>query len=110
MRARRLWAGRFSEDSILSSYYHPKSRGGFSTANGPWFASLHVSPHGETKCVKGPSVRRAPRSEVARSTRRAASARGPALSRQYAEHGEQTQRRNGAPIACFGPQVVRHAG
>ena len=29
---------------------------------------------------------------------------------QYGEHGEQAQRSNGGPIACFGRQVVRKAG
>ena len=29
---------------------------------------------------------------------------------QYVEHGEQVQRSNGGPIACFGRQVVRNAG
>jgi len=60
--------------------------------------SLHFSPRGETKCVRGASVRGA---------RRLTS--GGVLG-QYVEHGEQAQRSNGGPIACFGRQVVRNAG
>ena len=29
---------------------------------------------------------------------------------QYVEHGEQAQRSNGGPIACFDRQAVRNAG
>ena len=61
-------------------------------------SSPHFSPRGETKCVRGPSVRGARRS-----------ARGGVLE-QYGEHGEQAQRSNGGLIACFGRQVVRNAG
>ena len=61
-------------------------------------ASSHVSTDGEAKCVRGPSVRGA---------RRLTSG---GVLRQYVEHGEQAQRSNGGPIACFGRQVVRNAG
>ena len=50
--------------------------------------SLHFSPR-EAKCVRGPSVRGA---------RRLTS--GGVLG-QYVEHGEQAQRSNGGPVACF---------
>ena len=56
------------------------------------------SPRGEVKCVRGASVRGA---------RRLTSASVLGL---YVEHGEQAQRRNGGPIACFGRQAVRNAG
>ena len=56
------------------------------------------SPGGEAKCVRGLSVQGARRS-----------ARGGVLE-QYVEHGEQAQRRNGGPIACFDRQLVRNAG
>ena len=56
------------------------------------------SPGGEAKCVRGPSVQGARRS-----------ARGGVLE-QYVEHGEQAQRSNGGPIACFDRQLVRNAG
>ena len=56
------------------------------------------SPRGEAKCVRGPSVQGARRS-----------ARGGVLE-QYVEHGEQAQRSNGGPLACFDRQVVRNAG
>ncbi len=62
------------------------------------FTSLLFSPRGEAKCVRGASVRGA---------RRLTS--GGVLG-QYVEHGEQAQRSNGGPIACFGRQVVRNAG
>ena len=60
--------------------------------------SLHFSPHGETKCVRGASVRGA---------RRLTSGGVPG---QYVEHGDQAQRSNGGPSTCFGRQVVRNAG
>ena len=56
------------------------------------------SPDGETKCVRGPSVQGARRS-----------ARGGVLE-QHVEHGEQAQRSNGGPIACFDRQLVRNVG
>ena len=61
-------------------------------------SSLLFSPRGAAKCVRGPSVRGA---------RRLTS--GGVLG-QSVEHGEQAQRSNGGPIACFGRQVVRNAG
>ncbi len=56
------------------------------------------SPRGEAKRVRGPSVRGARRP-----------ARGGVLE-QYGEHGEQAQRSNGGPMACFGRQAVRNVG
>ena len=61
-------------------------------------ASPLFSPRGEVKCVRGPSVRGARRSTS-----------GGVLG-QYGEHGEQAQRSNGGPLACFGRQAVRNAG
>ena len=60
--------------------------------------SLHFSPRGETKCVRGPSVR-----DAGRLTS------GGVLG-QSVEHGEQAQRSNGGAISRFGRQVVRNAG
>ncbi len=60
--------------------------------------SLHFSPPGEAKCVRGLSVRGTGRL-----------ARGGVLE-QYGEHGRQPQRSNDGPIACFDRQVVRNAG
>ena len=53
---------------------------------------------GEAKCVRGPSVRGARRLT-----------RG-GLLEQYGEHGEQAQRSNGGPVACFDRQAVRNVG
>ena len=60
--------------------------------------SLHVSPRGEAKCVRGPSGRGA--SRLARA----------GVLEPYVEHGKQAQRSPGGPIACFDRRVVRHAG
>ena len=68
---------------------------GIVTAGKP---SPHFSPRGETKCVRGASVRGA---------RRLTSG---GVLRQYVEHGEQAQRSTGGPIACFDRQVVRNEG
>ena len=60
--------------------------------------SLHFSPRGEVKCVRGPSGRGA--SRLARA----------GVLEQYVEHGKQTQRSPGGRIACFDRWVVRNAG
>ena len=60
--------------------------------------SLHFSPRGEAKCVRGPSGRGA--SRLARA----------GVLEPYVEHGKQTQRSPGARIACFDRRVVRNAG
>ena len=60
--------------------------------------SLHFSPRGETKCVRGPSGRGA--SRLART----------GVLEQYVEHGKQAQRSRGGRIVCFGRRVVRNAG
>ena len=61
-------------------------------------ASLHFSPRGEAKCVRGPSGRGA--SRLARA----------GVLEQYVEHGKQAQRSPGGRIACFDCRVVRNAG
>ena len=61
------------------------------------------SPRGETKCVRGPSVQ-----GVRRSAPHFLNNAG--VLEPYVEHGEQAQRSNGGPIACFDRQVVRKAG
>ena len=61
-------------------------------------SSLHFSPRGEVKCVRGPSGRGA--SRLARA----------GILEQYVEHGKQAQRSPGARIACFDRRVVRNAG
>ena len=66
-------------------------------SNEEWGSPL-FSPRGEAKSVRGTSVQGARRS-----------ARGGVLE-QYIEHGEQAQRSNGGPLACFGRQVVKNAG
>ena len=60
--------------------------------------SLHFSPRGEAKCVRGPSGRGA--SRLARA----------GVLEQYVEHGKQTQRSPGGRMACFDRRVVRNAG
>ena len=60
--------------------------------------SLHFSPRGETKCVRGPSGRGA--SRLARA----------GVLEQYIEHGKQAQRGHGGRIACFGRQMMRYVG
>ena len=64
--------------------------------------SPHFSPRGEAKCVGGPSVQGARRS-VSSFLNNAG------VLEPYVQHGEQAQRSNGGPIACFGRQVVRNA-
>ena len=66
-------------------------------------ASPLFSPRGETKCVRGPSVQGARRSAPSFLN-------NAGVLEQYVEHGEQAQRSNGGPIACFDRQVVRNAG
>ena len=56
------------------------------------------SPRGEAKCVRGASVRGA----------RCLTSGG--VLDSTSEHGEQAQRSNGAPIACFDRQAVRNPG
>ena len=68
--------------------------------------SLHVSPHGEVKCVRGPSGLGASRAEEKGASRLARAG----VLEQYVEHGKQAQRSHGARIACFDRRVVRHAG
>ena len=64
----------------------------------PQAASLHFSPRGEAKCVRGPSGRGA--SRLARA----------GVLEQYVEHGKQAQRSPGGRIACFDRRVVKNAG
>ena len=61
------------------------------------------SPRGETKCVRGPSVQGARRSAPC-------FLHNAGVLEQYVEHGEQAQRSNGGPMACFDRQVVRKVG
>ena len=61
-------------------------------------ASLHVSPRGEAKWVRGPSGLGA--SLLARA----------GVLEQYVEHGKQAQRSPGGHMACFDRRVVRNAG
>ena len=65
-------------------------------------ASPLLLPRGGAKCVRGPSVQ-----GVRRSAPRFLNNAG--VLEPYVEHGEQAQRRNGGPIACFGRQLVRRA-
>ena len=64
----------------------------------PRLASLHFSPRGEAKWVRGPSGRGA--SRLARA----------GVLEQYVEHGNQAQRSHGGHTACFDRRVVRNAG
>ena len=65
-------------------------------------SSPRFSPRGEAKCVRGASVRGARRLTTPLDQR--------GVLEQYVEHGEQAQRSNGEPIACFDRQAVRNAG
>ncbi len=69
-------------------------------------ASLHVSPRGEAKWVRGPSGLGASRAEEKGASRLARAG----VLEQYVEHGKQAQRSPGGRIACFDRRVVRHAG
>ena len=61
--------------------------------------SLHFSPRGEAKCVRGPSGQGA--SRLARA----------GVLEQYVEHGKQAQRSpGGRRVVCFDRRVVRNAG
>ena len=62
------------------------------------YPSLHFSPRGEAKWVRGPSGRGA--SRLARA----------GVLERYVEHGKQAQRSPGGRIACFDRRVVRNAG
>ena len=68
--------------------------------------SLHVSPRGDAKCVRGPSGLGASRAEEKGASRLARAG----VLEQYVEHGKQAQRSPGARIACFDRRVVRNAG
>ena len=68
--------------------------------------SLHVSPRGEAKCVRGPSGRGASRAEEKGASRLARAG----VLEQYVEHGKQAQRSHGGRIACFDRRVVRNTG
>ncbi len=68
--------------------------------------SLLFSPHGEAKCVRGPSGLGASRAEEKGASRLA---RAGVLER-YVEHGKQAQRSPGGRIACSDRRVVRNAG
>ena len=61
-------------------------------------SSLHFSPRGEAKWVRGLSGRGA--SRLARA----------GVLERYVEHGKQAQRSPGGRIACFDRRVVRNAG
>ncbi len=69
-------------------------------------ASLHVSPRGEAKWVRGPSGLGASRAEEKGASRLARAG----VLEQYIEHGKQAQRSPGGHTACFDRRVVRHAG
>ena len=68
--------------------------------------SLLFPPHGEAKCVRGPSGLGASRAEEKGASRLV---RAGVLER-YVEHGKQAQRSPGGRIVCFDRRVVRHAG
>ena len=75
---------------------------------GVWHRPLIISPEalfspgGEAKCVRGPSMQ---------DPRRSAPSflNNAGVLEPYVEHGEQAQRTNGGPIACFDRQLVRKA-
>ena len=69
-------------------------------------ASLHVSPRGEAKWVRGPSGRGASRVEEKGASRLARAG----VLEPYVEHGKQAQRSPGGHMACFDRRVVRNAG
>ena len=68
--------------------------------------SLHFSPRGEAKCVRGPSGLGASRTEEKGASRLARAG----VLEQYVEHGKQAQRNHGGHIACFDRRVVGNAG
>ena len=65
--------------------------------------SLHFSPRGEAKCVRGPSGLGASRAEEKGASRLARAG----VLEQYVEHGKQAQR---SRIACFDRRVVCRLG
>ena len=69
-------------------------------------SSLHVSPRGEAKWVRGPSGLGASRAEEKGASRLARAG----VLEPYVEHGKQAQRSPGARMACFDRRVVRNAG
>ena len=69
-------------------------------------ASLHFSPRGEAKCVRGPSGLGVSRAEEKGASRLARAG----VLEQYVEHGKQAQRSPGGRIVCFDRRVVRNAG
>ena len=79
---------------------HLRLESAVSTSHSCWKItdSLHFSPRGEAKCVRGPSGRGA--SRLARA----------GVLEQYVEHGKQAQRSPGGRIACFDRRMVRKAG
>ena len=89
------WAAQGWPGSPIRSLFRPADRGFQGEIR---VTSLHVSPRGEAKCVRGPSGRGA--SRLARA----------GVLDQYVEHGKQAQRSPGARIACFDRRVVRNAG
>ena len=90
-----LWqAWRYEPSKTMSA----AQRRGARVSTNTMFASLLFSPRGETKCVRGPSVRGA---------RRLTSA---GVLSQSVEHGEQAQRSTGGPLMCLARQPVRNAG
>ena len=100
----RLWRG-------MGGHRPPHRQHGLSCspAVGYFFwsePSLHFSPRGEVKCVRGPSGLGASRAEE-KGARRLARA---GVLEQYVEHGKQAQRSPGARIVCFDRRVVRNAG
>ena len=68
--------------------------------------SLLFSPHGEAKCVRGPSGLGASRAEEKGASRLARAG----VLEQYVEHGKQAQRNHGGHIVCFDRRVVGNAG
>ncbi len=83
--------------SPLFTIVHPKILFG---------ASLHVSPRGEAKWVRGPSGLGASRAEEKGASRLTRAG----MLEQYVEHGKQAQRSHGGRIVCFDRRVVRNAG
>ena len=68
--------------------------------------SLHFSPRGEAKWVRGPSGRDASRAEEKGASRWARAG----VLEQYVEQGKQAQRSPGGRMACSDRRVVRNAG
>ena len=69
--------------------------------------SLHFSPRGEAKCVRGPSGLGASRAEEKGASRLACAG----VLEQYVEHGKQAQRKpplSDGCTACLGFGVTKH--